>query len=286
MNDMFTRVLLAMDLTPKSEILLPCLYSLCPDTNTEIILAYVFDEEEDADPYSSSYKKVYSKLQGYANELMRNGYEAVSIEMPWGEVFEEITRVGDDKEVDLTLVASHGKGFFRSALLGSTTFDLARSSKRPLFVAKTDGDSDNIADDDMLRKLMIPTDFSKKSLVALNLIRSLREHVAEVVFVHVVERSRNQSDLESKLLNAESRMEELVAEMKLFGIKASYLVDKGVASKKICRWAEEENVSMIAMTKTGAGLVKGLVMGATAQNVTLNSERSLLLLPADEVSND
>ena len=57
-------------------------------------------------------KKVYSKLQGYANELMRNGYEAVSIEMPWGEVFEEITRVGDDKEVDLTLVASHGKGFF------------------------------------------------------------------------------------------------------------------------------------------------------------------------------
>ena len=107
-----------------------------------------------------------------------------------------------------------------------------------------------------------------------------------MVFVHVVERSRNQSDLESKLLNAESRMEELVAEMKLFGIKASYLVDKGVASKKICRWAEEENVSMIAMTKTGAGLVKGLVMGATAQNVTLNSERSLLLLPADEVSND
>ena len=73
---------------------------------------------------------------------------------------------------------------------------------------------------------------------------------------------------------------------KLFGIKASYLVDKGAASKKICRWAEEENVSMIAMTKTGAGLVKGLVMGATAQNVTLNSERSLLLLPADEVSND
>lgn len=68
--------------------------------------------------------------------------------------------------------------------------DLARSSKRPLFVAKTDGDSDNIADDDMLRKLMIPTDFSKKSLVALNLIRSLREHVAEVVFVFRLPRTK------------------------------------------------------------------------------------------------
>ena len=79
---------------------------------------------------------------------------------------------------------------------------------------------------------MIPTDFSKKSLVALNLIRSLREHVAEVVFVHVVERSRNQSDLESKLLNAESRMEELVAEMKLFGIKALIWSIKGRRLKK------------------------------------------------------
>ena len=68
---MFTRVLLAMDLTPKSEILLPCLYSLCPDTNTEIILAYVFDEEEDADPYSSSYKKVYSKVYVFGIELFR-----------------------------------------------------------------------------------------------------------------------------------------------------------------------------------------------------------------------
>lgn len=61
---MFTRVLLAMDLTPKSEILLPCLYSLCPDTNTEIILAYVFDEEEDADPYSSSYKRFTASCRG------------------------------------------------------------------------------------------------------------------------------------------------------------------------------------------------------------------------------
>lgn len=283
---MSTKVLLAMDLTPKSEILLPCLYSLCPDTNSEVTLTYVFDEEEDADPYSSSYKKAYSKLLGYANELTRNGYETVNIETPWGEVFEKITRVGDEKEVDLTLVASHGKGFFRSALLGSTTFDLARSSQRPLFVAKTVGDSDKIVDEDLLRKVMIPTDFSKKSLDALNLVRGLREHLSEVVFVHVIERSRNQQDLENKLQNAESRMEELVAEMNLFGIKASYLVDKGVASKKICRWAEEENISLIVMSKTGAGLVKGLVMGVTAQNVTLNSERSLLLLPPTEGNDD
>lgn len=283
---MFTKVLLAMDTTPKSEILLPCLYSLCPDTNAEIVLAHVFEKEEEADPYGGSYKKIYSKMQGYENELLRNGYENVNIEMPWGEVFEQITRVGDDKEVDLTLVASHGKGFFRSALLGSTTFDLARSSQCPLFVAKTDGESDELADDNLLRKIMIPTDFSRKSLVALNLVRSLREYVEEVVFVHVIERSRNQTDFDSKMLNAESRMNELIAEMKLFGIKASYLIDKGAASKRICKWADEEDFSLIAMTKTGAGLVKGLIMGATAQNVTLNAERSLLLLPANEVSND
>ena len=253
-------------------------YSLCPDTETEVAIAHVFGDDEDADPYSSSYKKAYGKLQGYANDLRRNGYDRVKIITLVGEVFEEINHIADEEDVELIMVASHGKGFFRSAILGSTTFDLARASNRPMFVAKTD-DKDEI-NDDLLRKIILPTDFSKKSLAALNLIRSLREHVSEIVFLHIVERSRNQSDLEDKFRQAEAMLKELVDEMNIFGISATYRIFKGAASKKICKLAEEVDASLVVMTKTGAGLVKGLVMGSTAQNVTLNSERSLLLFPA------
>ena len=121
---------------------------------------------------------------------------------------------------------------------------------------------------------------------ALDVIRMLREHISEVVFVHVVERSRSQDDLEDKMKTASNRLQELVDEMKIFGIKAGFHVRKGAASKEILRIAEKEDVSLIVMAKTGAGLVKGLVMGSTAQNVTLNSERSLLLLPPENAADD
>ena len=220
-------------------------------------------------------------------ELRRAGYENAREIYRSGEVFEQLTEIADDEDAGLIMVASHGKGFFKSALLGSTTFDLARATDRPLFVSKPVEDAgDELLQKNLLHRILVPTDFSLKSLSALDVIRMLREHISEVVFVHVVERSRSQDDLEDKMKTASNRLQELVDEMKIFGIKAGFHVRKGAASKEILRIAEKEDVSLIVMAKTGAGLVKGLVMGSTAQNVTLNSERSLLLLPPENAADD
>ena len=247
---MFDKVLLATDLSEEADGLLPCFYSLCPDDDTEVAVAHIFKDKEDAEPGSSSFKKVQSRVRSVVAELRRAGYENAREIYRSGEVFEQLTEIADDEDAGLIMVASHGKGFFKSALLGSTTFDLARATDRPLFVSK-------------------PV-----------------EDAGDVVFVHVVERSRSQDDLEDKMKTASNRLQELVDEMKIFGIKADFHVRKGAASKEILRIAEKEDVSLIVMAKTGAGLVKGLVMGSTAQNVTLNSERSLLLLPPENAADD
>ena len=264
---MFNKVLLATDLTEEADNLLPCFYSLCPDDDTEVAVAHIFKDEDDADPASSAFKKVQSRVRAMVAELRRAGYEDAREVYRSGEVFEQLTEIADAEDAGLIMVASHGKGFFKSALLGSTTFDLARATDRPLFVSK-------------------PVEDKLKSLSALDVIRMLREHISEVVFVHVVERSRSQDDLEDKMRSASRRLQELADEIKIFGIKATYHVRKGAASKEILRLAEKEDVSLIVMAKTGAGLVKGLVMGSTAQNVTLNAERSLLLLPPENAGDE
>ena len=66
--------------------------------------------------------------------------------------------------------------------MGSTTFDLARLSTYPLFIGSIHNEDGT--QDPLLSKILIPTDFSKESLLALNFIRNLREHIEEVVFVH------------------------------------------------------------------------------------------------------
>lgn len=197
---MFDKVLLATDLSEEADGLLPCFYSLCPDDDTEVAVAHIFKDKEDAEPGSSSFKKVQSRVRAVVAELRRAGYENAREIYRSGEVFEQLTEIADDEDAGLIMVASHGKGFFKSALLGSTTFDLARATDRPLFVSKPVEDAgDELLQKNLLHRILVPTDFSLKSLSALDVIRMLREHISEVVFVHVVERSRSQDDLEDKM---------------------------------------------------------------------------------------
>ena len=279
----FAKVLLATDLTPQSDNLTECLFSLCPDTETEVVLAHVFDDDDDADPDGSNYKKVNSRLEGYKNDLEQAGYEEVTIVTPIGdEPFEAICDAGEEHEADLLMVASHGKGFLKSTLMGSTTFDLARATTLPLFISK----EDNKDASKLLDTILIPTDFSQKSLDCLNVVRGLREYIGNVIFIHVIERYRSKEEYKEKYGNARLFLQELVDELKIFGIKADYRIGRGAASKEIVHVSRQEHASLIIIAKTGAGLVKGLVMGSTAQNVVLNSTCGILLLPAEDALDD
>ena len=279
----FAKVLLATDLTPQSDNLTECLFSLCPDTETEVVLAHVFDDDDDADPDGSNYKKVNSRLEGYKNDLEQAGYEEVTVVTPVGdEPFEAICDAGEEHEADLLMVASHGKGFLKSTIMGSTTFDLARATTLPLFISK----EDNKDASKLLDTILIPTDFSQKSLDCLNVVRGLREYIGNVIFVHVIERYRSKEEYKEKYGNAKLFLQELVDELKIFGIKAEYHIGRGAASKEIVHVSRQEHASLIIIAKTGAGLVKGLVMGSTAQNVVLNSTCGILLLPAEDALDD
>ena len=79
--------------------------------------------------------------------------------------------------------------------MGSTTYELARATAIPLLINK---DEEDEVTENLLATVLIPTDFSRKSLEALNVVRSLREYVGRVLFVHVIERSRNKHDYKEK----------------------------------------------------------------------------------------
>ncbi len=275
----FAKVVLATDLTPQADKLTECLFSLCPDTETEVVLAHVFDDDDDADPDGSNFKKARSRLDGYKNDLEQAGYENLSVQTPVGETSEVLHSIAEEQDADLLLVASHGKGFFKRALMGSTTFELARTTEIPLLINKDDEDDASV---DLLQTVLVPTDFSRKSLEALNIIRSLREFMGRVIFVHVVEHSRGKKDYKEKYNSAQLFLQELVDEMKIFGIDAEYRITHGVASKKIVKFCERDAATLIMMAKTGADMTSGDELGSTAENVVLNADCAVMLLPAED----
>ncbi|MDO4920387.1 MAG: universal stress protein [Phascolarctobacterium sp.] len=275
----FTKVLLATDLSPQADKLTECLFSLCPDTETEVVLAHVFEDDDDADPDGSSYKKARSRLEGYKNDIEQAGYEDISIVTPSGETAPALAALAEECEADLLLVASHRKGFLKRALMGSTTYELARAANLPLLINK---DEEDETTGNLLETVLLPTDFSRKSLEGLNIIRSLREFVGRVIFVHVIEHSRSKRDYKEKYGSAMLFLQELVDEMKIFGIDADYRIAHGVASKKIAAICERDNVSLIMLAKTGADMTSGDDLGSTSENVVLNSDCAVMLLPAED----
>lgn len=279
---MFSRVMLALDLSELTSRMLDVLYSVCLDPETEVYLLHVVRKAEDAAETSSYYKKTYSRLKGLAQDIRNAGYDDVKVLWETDEdILNGIRKAADQYNVNLMIMASHGKGVWASTFRGSSTFNAVRAIEIPTLIVKGDYKCD-----DYLNRILLPTDFSRKSLIALNYIRNLREHVGEVLFVHVIEGVRGDEELTESKEMAEDMLVELCNEMQNFGINSRYVIaDGGAASKEICKLAEEENCSLIISGRTGAGPIKGLLMGSTAQNILLNASRTLWVMP-DEESED
>ena len=277
----FSKVLLATDMSAHAAKLTGCLVSLCPDTDTEIILAHVIDGDDDADPHGSSYPKIQAQLEEYKKDLLESEYEEISIITPKGDdPCDALIKIAEEEDIDMMLVASHNKSFLQRALQGSTTFDLARETDLPLFISKDEDDEED--EEALLDRILVATDFSKTSLDALNVIRKLREYVGKVYFLHVIERSRSKEDYRSKKDNADMLLSELCDELKIFGIESEYCIAKGTASKRIEDLCNKEKITLIMMGKTGADMDEPQSLGSTAENVVLNVDCATLLLPGNQ----
>ena len=76
---MFSRVMLALDLSELTPRMLDVFYSICLDPETEVYLLHVVKKAENFAKSSAYYKKTYSRLNGLAQDIQKAGYDNVDI---------------------------------------------------------------------------------------------------------------------------------------------------------------------------------------------------------------
>lgn len=277
-----SKVLVAIDFSPQSIALLDCVYDLYQDSFKEIILAHVFEDARDAKSAGAIWQDVMNNLSKYKKELLDKGFN-VKVAAPAGEPALAIAELAKTEGVDLILIASSGKGYIQSALLGSTSFDVARIADCPVFIerGRTLKPAELGAPPARLRKVLLPTDFSLSSLEALTILRRISGAIGEVLIAHVIEKSRSVEDLNIKKKEAERQLAEIVEELQSFGVSASYIIEvEGTASRVLLQLMRDKDITLTIMPRTGAGLIKGLLIGSTAQAVLLNIDRPILMVPS------
>jgi nucleotide-binding universal stress UspA family protein len=107
-----------------------------------------------------------------------------------GPTVSEISRLVEEKSIDLVIAASHGRSGLKRLVLGSVTEELMRTITCPLLVMRGPEQSEKQHEliEFRLKKIMVGCDFSNYSTLALRYALSFaQEFEAELHLVHVME---------------------------------------------------------------------------------------------------
>ncbi len=137
-------------------------------------------------------------------------------------------------------------------------------------------------------KILVPIDFSEHSEAALAHASEVATAFgAEVVLHHVVEAAlypvaygmapvTSVNFEEDAKLNAEKAMVPLIDKLGAAGVKASSLIETGMASVRICETADREGFDLIVIATHGLTGLAHLLMGSTAERVVRHANCPVL----------
>jgi nucleotide-binding universal stress UspA family protein len=103
-----------------------------------VILLHVVSQGETEAEIEDAVQKAKGQIEAIRSSLASQGIEARTI-VRTGNPTAEITGIADEEDVSVIWMSSHGKGWFRELLLGSTAFAVAMNAKRPLIIIRNAG---------------------------------------------------------------------------------------------------------------------------------------------------
>lgn len=128
-----SKVLCPVDFSPFSDHALTLLSGMT-GVKRAILLHVVYRGETDAEIEEGA-RKATSALEIICRSLGVQGIDATAI-VRTGDPAAEITKVADEEDVSVIWMSSHGTGWFRELLLGSTAHTVAINAQRPVVIIR------------------------------------------------------------------------------------------------------------------------------------------------------
>jgi nucleotide-binding universal stress UspA family protein len=129
-----------------------------------------------------------------------------------------------------------------------------------------------------IKKILIPTDFSKASDLLLNCVPELRAlNAEEIILAHVVDAGTAGGSATLFMENNVEKLENIRTGLGHTGLKVEIEVRVGFPSAEILNIARENSVSLILVGSHGAGFIKRFFIGSTAFDLIRISDIPVLV---------
>jgi nucleotide-binding universal stress UspA family protein len=180
-----------------------------------------------------------------------------------GNLWEVLSNMIQQKEIDLVVVGTRGRTGFGKTLLGSVAEQILRQSPCPVL---TVGPHVNPWSDEYvkMREILYATNLATDTPVAAPYAISLaQENQAHLVLLHVIEDPKAGDLVDSPEVTdlKERKLQQLVTEQAELWCEPTYIVEQGPAAEKILDVAKRRPTDLIIL---GARPAKGL---ATHMNI-------------------
>lgn len=211
-------------------------------------------------------------------------------EFSWNRVYHHIARdiaaapsilgFAREHDVDLIVMASHGRRGIRRMLLGSVAEEVVRLADVPVMVIR---DTETATAEKGFRRVLVPVDFSNHAENALAVGRELAATWdADLDILHVLERPQYsemqyprpipEADLRAY---AEDRMEALLGKD-----GGRYTIVSGYAADEIIAEADRQDGTLVVMPSHGLSGLERLLLGSVTERVLRRSDSPVMVLRA------
>jgi nucleotide-binding universal stress UspA family protein len=210
-------------------------------------------------------------------------------ELVTGNPAEEILRYAEKNDIDLIIMATHGRSGISRWAYGSVAYKVLNASKVPIWLVRAGMPEEVVKLP--TGKILVPLDGSTLAELVLPHVERLAKQWAagpvEVVLLRVCELPVVSSDYPSTMpLSWEEHVEQEMVKCKLVsspylsgvkkqlgdsGLKVSTEVQCGKAADEIIDYARRNNISLVAMMTHGRSGISRWAYGSVAEKVVLGA---------------
>ena len=287
---MFTKVLLATDLSVASDSVVEYMRALRSLACRKVVLAHVIYVKHLVGLSEALREEASPKLDAQKMTLEAEGFK-VSVEMPVGVPGVELTRLAQELDCKAIIVGSHGHSLARDIALGGVATDVVHRAEVPVLVVRLEILEEEeqrccrVVSTDILSHVLYATDFSDNAERAFQYVEEFaRSGCKKMTLMHVQDVSRIRPHLEDRLQEFNeidrSRLERMASRLRDLGVEDVELrIPYGAPAKEIIDYMRSDCPSTVVMGTHGRGFISDIFAGSVSHNVARLSLSPALLVP-------
>lgn len=281
------RILVPTDFSERAKRVLPHALWLAQEFGAELHMVHALvlhgDDPAGDEGAFPDLEEAHAQLRRWAAERMEesvadvdaSGVRVVEAQERGIAAAPTIVEYAEDHDVDLVVMATHGRRGVRRMLLGSVAEEVLRTAGCPVLTVRPD---ETIGPGGPPEKILVPVDFSEHSELALVSAGELaRRFGAELDVLHVIAELgvpdpyfADAAELRALTKAARDRVPEALAdtaERVLGDVGAGTHMRVGTPAATIAEFADEQGSDMIVLGSHGRTGMKRIFLGSVAEAV-------------------